>query len=153
MVLSLFVFANQVGAKVDRVGAWTIEGQHAIVFTCGGGSYAHTLTDGFPGSGTYDANPGYTWVMTGDITENDITFKILYTGINAGYTLNGIGTINLNGSIHGTTDGNCQTFDMLAGTASRFEGNHGQYVSSQENKQAAAQSRIGMPVQSKGHTK
>lgn len=31
--------------------------------------------------------------------------------------------------------------------------NHGQYVRSQENKREAAQSRIGMPVQSKGHTK
>jgi len=31
--------------------------------------------------------------------------------------------------------------------------NHGQYVSSQEDKQEAAQSRIGMPEQSKGHTK
>lgn len=29
--------------------------------------------------------------------------------------------------------------------------NHGQYVSSQEDKQEAAQSRIGMPEQSKGH--
>jgi len=31
--------------------------------------------------------------------------------------------------------------------------NHGQYVKSQENKKEAAQSRIGMPAQSKGHTK
>lgn len=31
--------------------------------------------------------------------------------------------------------------------------NHGQYVKSQEDKREAAHSRIGMPVQSKGHTK
>ncbi|KPJ55005.1 hypothetical protein AMJ47_03030 [Parcubacteria bacterium DG_72] len=31
--------------------------------------------------------------------------------------------------------------------------NHGQYVKSQENKKEAAQSRIGMPIKSKGHTK
>ena len=31
--------------------------------------------------------------------------------------------------------------------------NHGQYVRSQENKREVAQSRIGMPIQSKGHTK
>lgn len=30
--------------------------------------------------------------------------------------------------------------------------NHGQYVKSQKNKREAAQSRIGMPVNSKGHT-
>ena len=91
--------------------------------------------------------------MTGNITGDTITFNILYTGIGAGYTLNGTGTINLDGSIDGTTDGNCQTFSMEAGTASHSEGNHGQYVRSQENKREAAQSRTGMPVQSKGHTK
>ncbi len=157
--LFLFVFVIPVGAKVERVNSnwsnWTIEGQHAIVFTCGGGSYAHTLTNGFPGSGTYDPDPNYTWNMTGDITGDNITFNIFYTGTNAGYTLNGVGTIDSDGSISGTTDGNCQTFDMPEETATRtrFEGNHGQYVSNKENKKEAAQSRVGMPVQSNGHNK
>jgi len=93
--------------------------------------------------------------MTGDITGDSITFNILYTGINAGYTLNGNGTINSDGSISGTTDGNCQTFNMPLETATRFEfeENHGQYVSNEENKKEAAQSRLGMPVQSNGHKK
>jgi len=155
VALAVFIFsAAAASAAIKTVpGDWQIEGQHSIVFTCGGGQYPHTLTDGFPGSGMYDANNSYTWDMTGSITGDTIDFKILYTGINAGYTLNGVGTISPDGSISGTTDSNCQTFDMLAGTATRFEGNHGQYVSNQENKKEAAQSRIGMPAQSKGHTK
>lgn len=96
---------------------WKIEGTHSIVFTCGGNDYHHTLTDGFPGSGTYDPNSGYTWDMTGNITGDNLVFNILYTGIGAGYTLNGVGTISPDGSISGTTDGNCQTFNMGSGTA------------------------------------
>lgn len=148
-------------AKVETVpGPWTISASQGIVFSCGGGQYAHTLNtvtqgaDGsFTGTGNYVANPGYTWNITGNVAGNGVTFTIVYTGLNSGYTLNGEGTIDSDGSIIGTVDGNCSAFSMLAGSASRFEGNHGQYVSSQEDKQAAAQSRIGMPVQSKGHTK
>ena len=153
-VLAAFIFsATATSAAMEFVSDdWKIEGEHSIVFTCGGGEYHHTLTDGFPGPGVYDSNSAYTWNMTGDITGNIITFNILYTGIGAGYTLNGVGTISPDGSIFGTTDGNCQTFTMEPGTA-HFVGNHGQYVRSQENKKEAAQSRIGMPAQSKGHTK
>ncbi len=119
--LTAFIFSvslTNVTAELI-LGDWKIEGQHSIVFTCGGNDYYHTLTDGFPGSGTYDPNPNYTWDMTGDITGDSITFNILYTGINAGYTLNGVGTIGSDGSISGTTDGNCQAFLMLAGTATK----------------------------------
>jgi hypothetical protein len=158
--LALGVGASMALAKVERVaGPWMLNAPSPIVFGCGGGSYPHTLntvnqTNGaFTGTGTYDPNAGYTWNITGSISGDDITFTIVYTGNNAGYTLNGTGTINLGGSIEGTTDGNCQTFDMPADSASRFEGNHGQYVKSQDDKNAAAQSRIGMPSQSKGHTK
>ncbi len=121
-VLAAFIFSvSFTGATAELIlGDWKIEGSHSIVFTCGGSDYHHTLTDGFPGSGTYDPNPNnYTWDMTGDITEDSITFNILYTGINAGYTLNGNGTINSDGLINGTTDGNCQTFSMVAGTATK----------------------------------
>lgn len=148
-------------AKVARVtDAWELVAPNPIVFTCGGGPYNHTLDTvtnlpggSFEGEGTYDANNSYTWDITGNIVGDDITFNLVYTGTGAGYTLNGDGTIDPDGSITGTTDGNCQLFSMVTGSAVRFEGNHGQYVRSQEDKKAAAQSRVGMPSQSKGHTK
>lgn len=149
-------------AKIDRVsGPWELTAPNAIVFGCGGGTYDHTLdavtndlSDGsFEGEGTYDPNSSYTWDITGDISGDDILFTLVYTGIGAGYTLNGVGMIDTDGSIGGTTDGNCQTFSMGAGSAVRFEGNHGQWVKMSEDKNEAAQSKAGMPEQSKGHTK
>ena len=162
-VLSLFALAGTAFAGVDRVaGDWDLTAPNGIVFSClGNGSlFEHTLdTDSqdengdLTGTGHYDANTGYTWDLTGNVSGDDISFTITYTGISAGSVYNSIGTIAENGSISGTTDSNCQAFSMPAGTAERFEGNHGQYVSSQDDKKAAAQSRVGMPSQSKGHTK
>lgn len=157
-------------AQVDRVpgpvvtGPWTLQAPTSIDFSCGGGTYSHTLdtvtnnSDGsFTGTGHYNADNSYTWNITGNISGDNITFTVVYTGTNAGYTLNATGTIASDGSISGTTDGNCQTFSLGAGSAvqttSQFTGNHGQYVSTSSAKQAAAQSRVGMPVQSNGHTK
>ena len=159
--LALFTLFGVVSAKVETVpGPWELTAPNPIVFTCGGTDYNHTLLDvnndsttgDFSGNGWYDPNHSYTWDITGNVSDDDITFTLIYTGTNPGYTLNGEGTIAPDGSISGTTDGNCQFFAMPADTAVRFEGNHGQYVSSQENKQEAAQSRVGMPEQSKGHT-
>lgn len=148
-------------AKVETVpGPWELTAPNPISFGCGVGTYNHTLntvsnnlsTGVFSGTGTYNANTNYTWDIDGTISDNSIIFTIVYTGLNSGYTLHGTGTIASDGSINGTTDGNCQSFSLNAGAASQFVGNHGQWVSSQENKQEAAQSRVGMPVQSKGHT-
>lgn len=148
-------------AKVERVpGSWDLTAPNPIVFMCGGGEYDHTLnnvavdleTGDFSGTGTYDPDNSYTWNINGNISGDDITFTLVYTGTGAGYTLHGVGVIAPDGSISGTVDNNCQTFSMPAGTATRFTGNHGQWVMSQEDKQEAAQSRIGMPVQSQGHT-
>lgn len=151
-------------AKVERVaGSWVINTPKAIVFSCGGTNYPHTLntvsqnlsTGSFTGTGTYDTNNAYIWNIVGNTKANGITFTIVYTGTNAGYTLNGVGTISPNGSISGNiTSGDCQSFSMSAGTATQTQfKNHGQYVKSMENKQEAAQSRVGMPVKSNGHTK
>jgi hypothetical protein len=148
-------------AKVERVaGSWELIAPSPIVFTCGGGTYPHTLDDvssvagSFTGVGTYDVSSSYTWDIDGEITGDDIIFTLVYTGTGAGYTLNGEGTIGSDGSVSGTTDGNCQTFSMGAGSATAtFEGNHGQWVKMSEDKKGAAHSRVGMPVQSKGHAK
>jgi len=158
----LLTVVGVVSAKVNRVAdLWEITAPSSIVFVCGGSTYNHTLdavtndsSDGtFEGEGTYDSNNSYTWDITGDINGDDITFTLVYTGVGSGYTLNGIGMIAADGSISGTVDGNCQTFSMEEGTAVQFEGNHGQWVRMSENKREAAQLRIGMPAQSKGHIK
>jgi hypothetical protein len=145
-------------------GPWTLNAPTEIDFTCGG-SYVHTLdtvveegAGDISGTGHYNLVPAYTWDMTGNVTGEDVTLQIVYNNLGAGTTYNLVGTINTaDGSISGTVDSNCQSFEMPADTATRtstqFTGNHGLYVSSQENKQEAAQSRVGMPVQSKGHTK
>jgi hypothetical protein len=160
-VASMLAMGPMAFAKVSTVpGPWMLNAPSGITFTCGGGSYPHTLNtvsqnaDGsFTGTGSYNPDASYIWNITGSITDSNIAFTIVYTGSNAGYALNGVGTIGSDGSISGTVDGNCESFSTLAGAASQFAGNHGQYVSSQDDKQAAAQSRIGMPVQSQGHTK
>jgi hypothetical protein len=103
---------------------WTLTAPTSIVFTCGGGTYPHTLNTvsqdsagNFTGTGTYDPDHSYTWNITGNITGNSITYQLIYTGTNAGYTLGGTGTIASDGSISGTTDGNCESFNMSAGSA------------------------------------
>jgi hypothetical protein len=105
-------------------GSYELTAPSDMDFQCGGGTYNHTLdtvsnyNDGtFDGTGSYDSNSSYTWDIDGSIVGNSITFHLVYTGSNAGYTLNGNGTIALDGSVSGTTDGNCQTFSMPAGTA------------------------------------
>jgi len=153
-------------AKVDRVtvDTWEITAPNPVVFDCGGGTYHHTLDNvsnnliagTFIGAGSYDPNNSYTWDIDGTVNDDDVTFTLVYTGSNLGYTLHGDGAIASDGSISGDTDGNCQTFSMEAGTAVKttiFDGNHGQWVKMSEDKKAAAKSRVGMPAKSKGHLK
>lgn len=156
----VFLFVGVVNAKVERVaGDWVLNAPNSIDFTCGGGTYEHTLDEvtnengTFEGVGSYDANDSYTWDIEGTVNGDDLTFTLVYTGTNAGYTLNGEGMIYEDGSVTGTTDGNCQEFAMPEGTATRFMGNHGQWVRMSENKMEVAQSRVGMPLQSRGHMK
>jgi hypothetical protein len=160
VVIALLVSVVPALAKVERVPAWELTVPQEIDFTCGGGSYLHTLetVNNLPngdstGTGYYNPNHSYTWDFDGNINGDDFTFTIVYTGISAGSIYNGTGTIASDGSISGSVDSNCQFFSMGAGSAVRFEGNHGQWVKMSENKKEAAQSRVGMPVQSKGHTK
>jgi hypothetical protein len=157
-------------AKVDRVsggyGPWNFSNPLLITYVIGGGNYHHSYTittmdfstGNFSGTGTYLDAPGYYETITGNINGTHVTFTIVYTAssLNPGYTLSATGTINTDGSMSGTIDGTSDTWLTSTGSvtleASMYK-NHGQYVKSQENKKEAAQSRIGMPPQSKGHTK
>lgn len=146
-------------------GPWVINAPSTIDFTCGGGEYLHTLSTvnnaangDLTGSGYYNPDNSYTWDLTGNVTGVNANMQIVYTGAALGSVYNLSGVIDeTDGSISGTVDSNCEVFEMPAGTATRsesqFTGNHGQWVKAAENKQEAAQSRVGMPVQSKGHTK
>lgn len=93
-------------------------------------SYGEQLLDLYMGSdndwGACAADHVYSKIVVGD--GNPLDFYI-----NDVYPVNNVGVLHVD--------------------ITREYKNHGQFVSSQENKQEAAQSRIGMPVQSKGHTK
>jgi|GEM_PF-6205780 len=141
---------------------WKLKSPQEIPLVCGGATYTHTLKtvsvglDGsFTGTGVYSADSSYTWDISGKINGDAITFSLVYTGTNAGYTLNGTGTMGSDGTITGTLDGNCESFTMQATSivVNEKQNNHGQFVQSQTNKKAAAQSTVGMPIQSKGHEK
>ncbi|HXY18333.1 MAG TPA: hypothetical protein VEH48_02860 [Candidatus Nitrosopolaris sp.] len=134
-VSSLALIGGGVGLSLTLFGTahaispslWEINAPEAITFVCGGGDYNHTLntvsedsSGSFSGTGTYNPDNTYTWNINGNVSGNNLTFTIVYTGTNAGYTLDGIGTIAPDGSITGTVDNNCQTFSMPAGTATPF---------------------------------
>ena len=120
--LSLALFGT---AHAISPPTWEITAPSAITFVCGGSDYAHMLntvsensaTGVFTGTGTYNLDNSYTWNISGNTTGSNITFTLVYTGSNSGYTLHGNGTIAPDGSISGTVDNNCQTFSMPAGTA------------------------------------
>ena len=119
MSLALFGTANAASTT------WQLNTPSTLTFICGGSPYAHTLntvtedqsTGNFTGTGSYNADTSYKWDATGNITNNNINISILYTGTSAGSVYNLVGTIAPDGSISGTSDSNCQTFSMPAGTA------------------------------------
>lgn len=125
IALGFVVTVSPAFAKsIDFGKPWKLTAPKDITFTCGGGSYPHTLltvnnqsNGDFSGTGQYQVDHSYTWNINGHINGNNITFNLLYTGSNSGYTLNGVGTIKPDGSISGTTDGNCSAFSMPAGSA------------------------------------
>ncbi len=92
---------------------------YTISFTCTGGTcdgtYAHSMTvdsfnqntGSFTATGSYIPDPTYTWTANGTTTVNSdatgaITFHAIYTGSNAGYTIDAIGTIANDGTLSGT---------------------------------------------------
>lgn len=161
-------------ANVDRVPGpveyepWNLTGSYDIDFTCTtgcGGVYPHTMdvsssdlnTGDFEATG-YNAPLTVTWVAdNGNVAGSDISFTINYDS--SSYFVDVTGVIAEDGSMSGTAGNASQTFDWktTAGTVDReeitFTGNHGEWVSSSDDKKEAAQERVGMPTKSKGHTK
>lgn len=96
-------------------GVWSLPSTPVeIDFGLGGGNYPHHLTVDslqptglnsftFTGHGSFDPDPSYTWTATGSVSGTALSMHIVYTGTQAGYTLDFTGTINPDGSVTGTS--------------------------------------------------
>ncbi len=176
LTLSLFALVNIAGAKVDRVpgpveyGPWDVNGVWVFDYHYMEGTNLHDMNLVQAEDGTLEGSGGafsaiepyqYPWTVTNGLVDgSDFNMTADYDLLSCSFTL--VGEIDVDGKISGTWTDNCfgargGTWTTTVGTATRestqFTGNHGQYVSSQEDKQEAAQSHIGMPIQSKGHEK
>lgn len=163
LFVSLFAFVGSVSASAERVpGPWYLKGNYGLVFTINGADYNHeividttnTSTGEFTGHGWYNPDTSYTWDVIGDITDTNITYTITYTGTNPGYVVNATGTVASDGTLSGaatSNQGQSFTWHTASGMAYRFTGNHGQWVRSGDSEDTP-RSRIGMPIQSEGHT-
>ena len=171
LVIGFFTFLAaiplSVNAKVKSVpGPWDLSGSHTLTLTCTlncTGDHPHTMnvtsmnlvTGEFSGNGYINENPSITWQVNGTVTDSSLTFTIIYDGPNPWPSGSATGVIDSSGGLSGeatSTIGHVFSWVITPG-AIRFEGDHGQWVSFQENKQEAAELRVGMPDQSKGHTK
>lgn len=147
-ILGLFLFTGSAFAATPN---WYLNAPSSITFVCGGNPYYHTLdtvsedygTGDFAGTGFWNNNGAYTWDVDGNVSGDSITFTLVYTGANSGYTLHGVGVIAPDGSVSGTTDGNCQSFSMPVGTAStiNYTLNWGTHINP-----SSCPDRVGKPI-------
>lgn len=115
-----FWFASQAEASPN----WDITQTWTLTFTIGGTDYVHTgfitsfnrSTGDFSGTGYYNVNHDYSWDITGNVTNSNITYSVVYNNLNPGTTYNGVGTINVDGTvisstISGAASGTCEWTD------------------------------------------
>lgn len=152
VVLVLVLTPSLIYAKP---GWGRIQTEWELSFKIGGKDYNHHMTidyldpstGDFSGTGYYKVNPGYTWDVTGNISNSDVDFTIVYTGINAGYWLDVNGTIADDGSSMSGKCGNNSQTGPCEGTATYK--NHGEFVKNASDKSEAAKSKDGKPAVSK----
>ncbi len=110
---------NQV---VQHARAWNLVGNYVINFNCVTcvphdikiSSYNHH-TGVFSGYGALATNPAYTWTISGAVSGNQITMRILYTGTGAGYYVDLVGAVARNGNMSGNaTDSPGDSFTWVA---------------------------------------
>jgi hypothetical protein len=109
---------------------WNIIGTWAYVGIYGGNPYPHTMiidtedltTGAITGHGHYNPDLSYTWILTGTVSGDDISFHIVYTGSNPGYYVDATGVIASSGSsMAGTWSNNYQSGTWSAtGTAAQI---------------------------------
>jgi hypothetical protein len=120
VLAGLALVAGQTRASAATT-AWNPIGSYTIALVCTAGcsgTYPHTMnvtaydsgTGNFSGTGHYNPEPSYTWNVNGNTTGSAITFHIVYTGSNPGYTIDATGTIAADGSLSGTATGPGQSF-------------------------------------------
>ena len=99
-------------------GGWNITGTWSLTLNAGVTPYVHSMTvnsfnpatGAFSGTGFWTADPAYTWNVTGTVSGNTISYHVVYTGINAGYSFNATGAIVPDGlSMGGAWDGGTWT--------------------------------------------
>ena len=128
IVLSSFLIFSVIPARADvaDITIWNMKGTYGIDLTCTAGCsgvYSHTMnitssddnTGNFSGTGFYNTDHSYTWNITGNVNGNlnSLTFDVIYTGSNPGYTLHGTGQINSDGTLSGTaTSNSAQSFNF-----------------------------------------
>ncbi len=92
-IYSIPVFAEP--PAYDLTGTWTWN------YHYNSGIYTHTMmitsfdmvTGDFSGTGYYNSNPAYTWIVTGNVDGNEVSFLIDYTGANPSYYVEAEGSI------------------------------------------------------------
>ncbi len=93
----------------DDAGSLGPIASYKITFRCTAGCTevnTHTMTitrsnpatGAFSGTGVFDVDATYTWNVTGTITGPNLSFRLVYTGTNPGYTCNMTGTIDASGA-------------------------------------------------------
>jgi hypothetical protein len=117
-----------------RSGVWAPQGGPLTV-SYQGASYGHVLNGTglkltalsperatFTGTGFYTGQQGASWVISGQVNGNHVSFTIKYTGtLNPGYTMTASGVIAKDGSASGTatsSQGQALTWSMGAKTFS-----------------------------------
>jgi hypothetical protein len=111
---------------------WDLTGTYTIVLTCTSacsGDYPHTMivdimdlgTGEFSGTGHYDVNIDTTWVVTGTVTDSQMTATIDYD--DSSYYVDLDGVIAEDGTMSGTAESASHTFtwETTAGAATPVE--------------------------------
>lgn len=128
-VMAFMPLLATVPVRAAEAPNWKLEAGSQINFSCGGGSYVHTVDTvvqgaggDFTGTGHYNPDSSYTWDLSGNIAGDSFTFSILYTGSAFGSVYNvSNGTVNPDGSATADVDSNCQSLTMLDGSFTALE--------------------------------
>ncbi len=119
------VFTSATSVSAASRPRWDLRNTYTVDFTCTlncSGTTSHTMvintenfvTGDFSGTGVKNGDPSVTWTITGNQQSYDVTFHILYTGVGAGYTIDGKGLVKPAGNLDGSaTSSNNEKFKWL----------------------------------------
>jgi hypothetical protein len=115
-------------------GVWSLPKASPVEIDFGlGGNYPHHMTVAsiqptglgsftFTAHGSYDPDQSYTWDATGSVSDTALSLHLVYTGSNAGYSVDASGTIAGDGSVSGSATSSAgQNLTMAMGPGSLFQ--------------------------------